>query len=376
MRILELGKFYPPYRGGMETLLRIWSEGFVQRGAQVDCVVANETPGRTVREETNGVRVHRLASFGTLFSTSLCPAYPGVTRRHPADLWHVHFPNPLADVACLRGDRATPLVLTYHSDVIRQAFLMRLYRPLMQRLFERATRIVVATPNHIEFSPWLGAYRDKCEVIPFGINLEQLKRTDVIAAKAEALRRAAGARPIVLTIGRLVGYKGHRYLIAALCQLEATLWLAGAGPLERDLKDQVASLGIGDRVRFWGEVDDGQLPALLHACDVFALPSITPNEAFGLVQVEAMACGKPVVSCALRSGVPFVNQDGVTGLVVPPRDADALALALKRLFGNDALRARLGEAGRIRACQEFEERVMLGRYWRLFEQLTAPSLQR
>lgn len=375
MKILELGKFYPPYRGGMETLLRIWSEGFVRQGAQVDCVVANETP-RTAREELNGVRVHRLASFGTLFSTSLCPGYLRATRHHPADLWHVHFPNPLADVACLRGNRATPLVLTYHSDVIRQAFLMRLYRPLMQRLFERVTRIVVATPNHIEFSPWLGAYRDKCEVIPFGINLEQLKRTDVIAAKAEALRREAGARPIVLTIGRLVGYKGHRYLIAALRQLEATLWLAGAGPLERDLRDQVASLGIGDRVHFWGEVDDEQLPALLHACDVFALPSITPNEAFGLVQVEAMACGKPVVSCALRSGVPFVNQDGVTGLVVPPRDTDALALALKRLFGNDALRARLGEAGRIRACQEFEEQVMLGRYWRLFEQVTAPYTRR
>lgn len=375
MKILELGKFYPPYRGGMETLLRIWSEGFVRRGAQVDCVVANDSP-RTMHEELNGVRVHRHASFGALFSVSLCPGYLGAPRRHPADLWHAHFPNPLADVACLRGNRSTPLVLTYHSDVIRQACLMRLYRPLMERLFRRATRIVAATPNHIEFSPWLGPYRDKCEVIPFGIDLAELKRTDAVAKAADALRREAGGRPIVLTIGRLVGYKGQSYLIAALRELEAVLWLVGTGPLEHALRDQAAALGISERVRFWGAVDEAQLPALLHACDVFALPSITPNEAFGVVQVEAMACGKPVVSCALRSGVPFVNQDGVTGLIVPPRDAGALTVALRRLFGDDALRAQFGEAGCRRATQEFEASVMVGRYWRLFEQLTASSLPR
>ena len=372
MRILELGKFYPPHHGGMETLLRVWSEGFARLGARVDCVVANDAP-RTVHEDLNGVCVHRLTSYGTLFSTSVCPGYLDGARRYPADLWQAHFPNPLADVACLRGDRSTPLVLTYHSDVIRQAFLMRFYRPLMQRLLERASCITVATPQHIEFSPWLGPYRDKCEVIPFGINLARLEHSPAVAAAEEALRREAGGRPIVLTIGRLVGYKGQTHLIAALRELDATLWLVGTGPLEQELRNQVAALGLADRVRFWGAVAEERLPALLHACDVFALPSVTPNEAFGLVQVEAMACGKPVVSCALRSGVPFVNQDGVTGLIVPPGEAGALAVALRRLIGNDALRACLGEAGRKRAWQEFEESVMLGRYWRLFERLTVPS---
>ena len=162
-------------------------------------------------------------------------------------------------------------------------------------------------------------------------------------------------------------------MIAALRELDATLWLVGTGPLEQELRNQVAAQGLADRVRFWGAVAEEKLPVMLHACDVFALPSVTPNEAFGLVQVEAMACGKPVVSCALRSGVPFVNQDGVTGLIVPPGEAGALAVALRRLFGNDALRACLGEAGRLRARQEFEESVMLGRYWRLFERLTVPS---
>ena len=372
MRILELGKFYPPYHGGMETLLRVWSEGFVQLGDEVDCVVANDT-ARTIHEELAGVRVHRLASWGSLFSTSLCPAYLGSTRRYPADLWHAHFPNPLADVACLRGDRTIPLVLTYHSDVIRQASLMRLYAPLMHRLLARATRIVVATPKHIECSPWLGAFQDKCEVIPFGLDLRRLEPSAETTRAAEALRQEAGPRPVALTIGRLVGYKGQCHLIAAMRDLDALLWLVGTGPLEADLRRQAATLGIADRVRFWGAVEEARLPVLLQACDVFVLPSITPNEAFGLVQVEAMACAKPVISCDLPSGVPFVNQDGITGLIVPPADAGALAVALRRLFGDDGLRTRLGKTGRERARHEFEESVMLHRYRRLFEQLATQA---
>lgn len=370
MRILELGKFYPPCRGGMETLLRIWSEGFVQRGAEVDCVVANDR-ARTVHETLNGVRVHRLASFGTLLSTSLCPAYPGATRRHGADLWHAHLPNPLADLACLRGPRDVPLVVSYHSDIVRQAGLMRFYAPLLRRLLARADVIAVATPPHIEHSRWLPAFRDKCEVIPFGIDLEPFQRAKEAERKAAEWKASAAGKPIVLTIGRLVGYKGTGFLLEAAADLDAVVWIVGTGPLETGLRRQAGELGIRGRVRFFGSVPEEELPALLHACDVFALPSITPNEAFGLVQVEAMACGKPVVSCALKSGVPWVNQDGVTGLVVPPADARALAIALKRLFEDDAARAQMGEAGRRRAAQEFDHRVMVERYWQLFQRLRA-----
>ena len=372
MRILELGKFYPPHHGGIETLLRSWCEGFVRQGAEVDCVVANNT-SRTVVEEINGVRVHRLASYGTFVSTSICPGYLNSTRRFPSDLWHVHFPNPLADLACLRGDPKTPLVLSYHSDVVRQAGLMNVYRPLMNRLLRRATRIVVATPNHLDYSPWLGAYREKCEVIPFGIDLARFAPTPGLLQAAAELRQSAKGKPILLNIGRLVGYKGQRHLLEAARELDAVVWLVGVGPLEAELKQQAQALGLGERVRFWGAVDERQLPVMLHACDVFVLPSVTPNEAFGIVQVEAMACGKPVVSCALRSGVPFVNQDGVTGLIVPPADMIALTAALRRLLQEPATRARLGEAGRRRAEQEFAESVMVERYWQCFQRLSARS---
>ncbi len=374
MKILELGKFYPPHHGGIETLLRSWCEGFARLGAEVDCVVANDAR-QNAREEINGVHVHRLASYGTLASTSICPGYLDSTRRFPADVWHVHFPNPLADLACLRGDPQTPLVLSYHSDVVRQAGWMSLYRPLLQHLLRRATRIVVATPNHLEYSPWLGAYREKCDVIPFGIDLARFAPTPDLMQAAAELRQTVGGKSILLNIGRLVGYKGQCYLLEAARELDAVVWLVGVGPLEAELRQQAQALGLGGRVRFWGAVDVRQLAALLHACTVFVLPSVTPNEAFGIAQVEAMACGKPVVSCALRSGVPFVNQDGVTGLIIPPADAPALATALRRLLQEPAWGARLGEAGRRRAGQEFEESVMVERYWQCFQRLSARSGQ-
>lgn len=370
MRILELGKFYPPCRGGMETLLQAWAEGFRRQGAEVDCVVAH-VAARTVHEQINGVRVHRLAAFGVLWSVSLCPAYLTSARRYAADLWHAHAPNPLADLACWLGPRQTPLVLHYHSDVVRQAAALWLYGPLLRWSLERATCIVVAAPQHIEFSPWLAPRRAKCEIIPFGVNLDRFAPTPDVLASATQLRERAGGRTILLNIGRLVGYKGQRYLIQALQELDAVAWLVGDGPLRVELERVARQAGVAERVVFCGDVDEQRLIALLHACDVFVLPSVTTNEAFGLVQVEAMACGKPVVSCALRSGVPFVNQDGVTGLVVPPADSRALAGAIQRLARDPSWRAQLGEAARRRARTEFEESVMLKRYWAVFQRLLA-----
>jgi len=372
MRILELGKFYPPHHGGIETLLRSLCEGFARRAAEVDCVVANER-ARTEHQLLHGARIHRLASFGTLFSTSLCPAYPGATRKYRADIWHAHFPNPLADLACVRGPRDVPLVLSYHSDVVRQASLMRAYQPLLLRLLRRADRIVVATPKHIEHSAWLPAFRQKCEVIPYGINQERLDASPDVLRRAEEYRAQAGGLPILLNVGRLVGYKGQRYLIEAARGLKAAVWIVGTGPLKQELQGLAAKLGMAERVRFWGSVAEEQLPAMLHACEIFAFPSVTPNEAFGLAQVEAMACRKPVVSCSLASGVPFVNQDGITGLVVPPSEVGALAGAIRRMLDDASLRHRLGEAAQRRAREEFSEPVMVQRYWECLERVQSAA---
>jgi rhamnosyl/mannosyltransferase len=373
MRILELGKFYPPERGGIETLLRLWCEGFVAAGDEVDCVVANRS-ARTERSQINGVHVHRLASLGMAMSTSICPAFPTAAFRYPADLIHSHFPNPLADIACIMSPVDIPVVITWHSDIVRQKSLLRFYQPLQRALLRRANQIVVATPNHLTYSEWLSEFSEKVMVIPFGLDLRRFEPPSVDLGKVAELRASAGGRRILLNVGRLVGYKGQRYAIDALKSLpDAVLWLVGAGPLEGELHRHAALQDVAKRVVFWGDVPDPELPCFFQACDVFVFPSISPNEAFGLVQVEAMACGKPVIATDLKSGVPWVCRDGVTGTVIPPESGESLALALKPLLGDESFRQAMGEAGRARAYAEFSAPVMIERYRALFARLIAAT---
>jgi glycosyltransferase involved in cell wall biosynthesis len=366
MKILELGKFYPPVRGGIETLLKSLCEGFQKSGAEVECVVANDR-NESVCEIINGVRVRRMASLGTLFSTSISPGYLRAARESEARIWHAHFPNPLADLAVLRAPASARVVISYHSDIVRQAAAMAFYRPLLQGCLKRADKIVVATPRHIEFSTSLAPHRDKCVVIPFGIDAGRFAAPRALPPNIPVPAR----RPILLTVGRLVGYKGHRWLIDAMKKIEGTLWIVGTGPLEDQLRRQVSESVLNERVQFLGNVADADLPALYQACDIFVLPSITPNEAFGIVQLEAMACGKPVVSCDLKSGVPWVNQHNVTGFVVPPRDSERLGKAIQQLANDPALAKQLGEAGRQRVAAELTEEKMVARYMNLFQELAA-----
>lgn len=369
MRILELGKFYPPERGGIETLLRLWCEGFVAAGDEVDCVVANRS-ARTERSRVNGVRVHRLASLGMAMSTSICPSYPTAAFQYPADVIHSHFPNPLADIACVMSPADVPIVITWHSDIVRQKSLLRFYKPLQRALLNRANQIVVATPNHLTYSDWLLEFKHKVVVIPFGLDLRRFEAPSVDLKKVAELGESAAGRRVLLNVGRLVGYKGQRYAIDALRTLPDTvLWLVGAGPLEAELHRHAAAQGVSKRVVFWGDVPDPELPCFFQACDVFVFPSISPNEAFGLVQVEAMACGKPVIATNLKSGVPWVCRDGVTGRVIPPESGESLALALKPLLGDESLLRTMGDAGRARAYAEFSAPVMIQRYRSLFSKL-------
>lgn len=368
MRILELGKFYAPHRGGIETLVQTWSEAFVRQGASVDCVVASET-GAASEETMGGVRLHRCASWGSAQSVSISPSYLGATRRFPSDLWHGHMPNPLMDAACFLGNRSTPLVLSYHSDVVRQNVSGWLYRPLLHWLLRRASCIVVATRAQIQHSPVLPRYQKKCEIIPFGVDLAKFAWNEARAMRVSKLLRDLQGLPAVLAVGRLVGYKGHRYLLEACRTVDTRLWIVGTGPLENELKALALSLGIGDRVTFWGRLEDEAVVDLMSACSVLALPSISRAEGFGLVQIEAMACGKPVLNTSLETGVPWVSQDGMTGLTVPPADAEALRRALIRLLGDREWRHGLGEAGRRRAKAEFDQDLMNQRYWSCFQRL-------
>lgn len=369
MRVTMLNKYYPPHLGGIEYHLRDLAASLAARpDCSVRAIVANE--GReTVAESMDGVEVVRL---GRAFAYASTPVAFGMrraiaaeaTRPDPSNIMHLHFPYPWGEVSWLRArgrwrDPAAriPTVLTYHSDIVRQKAMLALYDPLLRRVLDRVDRVIASSPNMVEHSPYLARVADKCRVVPFGIHTERFAETPALLARAADLRATAtpshGDRPLVLFVGRLIYYKGVDVLVRAMARVDADLVLVGQGPLRSDLETLASSLGIGERVQFLDPVDAEDLVAWYHAADVFCLPSVARSEAFGLVQLEAHSSGTPVVSTALTTGVPFVNQHGITGLVVPPGDERALAGALASLVTDEALRHKLGRQARERAFAEF-----------------------
>ncbi|MFL6254382.1 MAG: glycosyltransferase [Pyrinomonadaceae bacterium] len=364
LRVLQVGKFYPPHRGGMESHLQALC-GQLRAEVNVEVLVSSDDR-RTVEEVLDSVKVTRV---GTLFDFAAAPVCPGLVRRirdSRADIVHLHWPHPAALLAYLASGHAGRLVLTYHSDVVRQKVLGGMFRPVLRRVLERADALIAASPNYVESSPVLRQFKSKCSVIPFGVPLEEFDRVD--ALEVEQLRARFGPR-IVLGVGRLIYYKGFEHLVRAMKEVDGRLVIIGEGPLRGALEQEAERAGVSGRVNFLGHVEN--VVPYYHAADVFALPSIARSEAFGIVQLEAMACRKPVVNTRLDSGVTYVSVDGVTGLTVPPADSEALAAALNKLLEDTALRALYGRAARLRVEREFDLETMGRRTRQLYEEVMA-----
>ncbi|OJT21817.1 hypothetical protein BO221_23885 [Archangium sp. Cb G35] len=359
MKVLQLGKYYAPYRGGMETHLSGLCEELKGR-VQLEVLVSNTEP-RTVREVVHGVPVTRCAELVKVASTSLNPTLPLELSRRRYELLHMHFPHPMAVMGYLGSvrPRRHGLVITYHSDVVRQKRLLKVYGPFMQRALARADAILVGSPNYVETSEALRPHRDRCHVVPFGIGVSRFVRTPAREAAAAAVRARYGGAPLLMGVGRLVYYKGFDHAIRALREVEgAHLLLVGEGPLRAELEALARACGVAGRVHFLGNLGDEELLALYFACDAFVLSSVTRAEAFALVQLEALACGLPVINTALDSGVPFVSRHEESGLTVPPGDEAALAAAMRRMLANPEQRRAWGEAGRARVLAEFTQARM------------------
>jgi glycosyltransferase involved in cell wall biosynthesis len=362
-----VGKFYPPHMGGIETHLQTLGKE-LRRSLTVNVIVANET--RNLHEEVvDGIAVTRLANLATVRSMPLCPLLAAALRTVRSDIVHLHLPNPAALIAYLISGRRGPLVLTWHSDIIRQKLLSRVLTPLHRWFVRNTTHCIATSPDYIESSPVLSVSRAHCRVIPYGIPLERFAAPHDAVAE---LRRRFGPR-IVLAVGRLIYYKGFEYLISAMAHVNANLVLIGDGPLRLRLERQACEAGIRERVFFAGEIDNSELAPYYHAADVFVLPSVERTEAFGIVQLEAMACGKPVVNTRLKTGVPFVSVDGLTGITVPPRDPVSLAQAVTRLLDDAELRAHYGAAAIRRVRSEFTAERMAARTLALYREIVSPQ---
>jgi glycosyltransferase involved in cell wall biosynthesis len=356
LRVLHVGKYYPPTRGGMETSLEVLCQG-LKNVVDLQVLVANETTV-DIEENIDGVAVRRLGSVLRVAGSPICPGLLRAMRQASADLVHIHLPHPVALLTYFFGGMKTRLVCTYHSDIVRQRVLGGLLRPLQNQALREAAAIISASPNLIDSSPVLRLHRERCVVIPFGIDSGF---GDALDGNGVQALRQKFAPPILLAVGRLVYYKGFQTLIRAFAAVKepCTLLIIGDGPLRQALQTEITALGITGRVHLLGNVPD-TVP-YYHACDIFVLPSIARSEAFGIVQLEAMACGKPVINTGLDTGVPFVSRHQETGLTVPPANIPALAQAIEHLLNNSDLRARYGQAARERVRNEFTVQKMMER---------------
>jgi rhamnosyl/mannosyltransferase len=375
MRILHVYKDYLPVRGGIESHIQALAEAQAVRGHEVGVLVTSRDGAEHI-EAINGVRVIYASRLMTLASTPISLKLPVHLRREDADVVHLHFPYPWAEVANILCGRGRRTVLTYHSDIVRQRFLAAAYAPLMQQVLMRVDAIIATSPNYLASSPVLARWKHKCTVVPLGIDPRRFARIEAnrVGVLREQFLGPAAAAPVILFVGKLRYYKGVNHLLEALTGLpQARLIVVGAGPMETQWTRYAGALGVDTRVRFAGEVDAAELPAYYAAADVVVLPSTQRSEAFGTVQLEAMAAGKPVVCTELGTGTGFVNVDGVTGLVVPPRDSGALAAALRRLIDDPDLRARMGAAGRERVGGEFNLDKLVEGVLGVYEETNRPQ---
>lgn len=366
--ILHIYKDYYPVLGGIENHIRVIAEAQAARGHKVTVLVTSQH-GPTTAEDLGGVHVIRARRLATVASAPLSPTLVSILREMRPDILHLHSPYPVAETAYLLTGRARVSVLTYHSDVVRQKNILRFYLPIFWRVLYKVNAIIATSENYVHTSPYLQRVRNKCVVIPLGTDIDRIANAD--KALAQAIRVRYG-EPLLLFVGKLRYYKGVQYLIAALPQLpDVKLLVVGTGPMEEEWRALAAKWNVAERVIFTGEVPDEDLPAYYHAADLFVLPACERSEAFGTVLLEAMAAGLPLVTTEVGTGTSWVNQDGVTGLIVPPRDPIALADAIHRLLDDTALRREMGHKAFDRVRNDFTQDVMVERILALYHQLLA-----
>ena len=363
MKVLQVAKFYYPLLGGVEKIVQQIAEGLNGKDDfkinVLCCIEKGKGKGKRKgkKEVINKVKVSKASSFGVFWgmpvSFSFLKLFKKLSKK--VDLIDFHHPFPLGDLAIFLFSPKSKLIVHYHSDIVRQKFLKTLVKPFILHTLKRAQKIIVSNPNLIKSSSCLRKFQEKCSVIPFGVDLEKFKKYD--REKVENLKMKYG--DFVLFVGRLNYYKGVNYLIEAIENVEVNLVIIGEGKERQKLKKQVEQLNLKHKVFFLSPKPRKSLINFYKACKIFVLPSIFKSEAFGIVLIEAMACGKPVVSTELGTGTSWVNVDGKTGFVVQPRDSKALAHAIKKILGNKKLAQELSQNARERVKDKFSLEKML-----------------
>jgi glycosyltransferase involved in cell wall biosynthesis len=333
---------FPPVAGGIEKHIDLIRRALPD--VRSDVLVCARSRRGCEQHTATGVEVRVAELSRRVWSVPIAPTFPAALRRIHADVVHLHMPNPLGELSVLL-DRRRPLVCSYHADVVRQASMTPLYRPLIQACLGRASEVIVGSHRLAASSPFLGIHARRATVLPYFIDTERCSPDQVDDQHRARLRERYGG-PIVLTVARLVYYKGLDVLISAARSIDASVVIVGDGPLAEQLRHLAKSAA---NVYMVGSVSEPELLAYLAVADCFVLPSTSRAESFGIAVVEAQAMGVPAVVTDVGTGTVEAIAPDETGLVVPPADSDALAAAIRSLLEDPVRREQMGRRARERA---------------------------
>lgn len=371
MRVLHFFKTYwPDTFGGVERTIHAIAKGTQKYGVESDVLSLSQTPQANTRLFDGHMAYKAKLDFefaSTGFSRAVFRRFKELSAT--ADVVHFHFPWPLMDVVHLLSHHHKPTLVTYHSDIVKQRSLLRLYRPLMNSFLGSVDRIVATSPNYLDTSKVLRKFKSKTSVIPLG--LAEADYPDVDGA-VRAYWKATLPPRFFLFVGVLRYYKGVHFLLEAAAKTGLDVVIVGEGPLRRNLEKQIVRRNITS-VRFLGALPDVDKRAIFDLSLGLVFPSHLRSEAFGLSLVEASMFGKPMISCEIGTGTSFVNLDGNTGLVVPPGDVDSLASAMVRLWEDERLALSFGVNAKRRYNEHFRAEQMAVAYVELYRELVEPT---
>lgn len=372
MKILQLGKFYP-IEGGVEKVMHELTLGLSKRKVHCDMMCTSINGEASDLEINEYGSIIRCKSLFKVAATTISPQMIVKLRKvcNNYDIIHVHHPDPMAALALFLSGYKGEVILHWHSDIFKQKRLLKLYKPLQNWLIKRASQIVGTTPVYVKESPHLQEAQDKTTYIPIGI--DKLKPSEEEALK---IRSKYPNKKIVFSVGRLVEYKGYTHLIDAARYLsdEYVVLIAGSGPLKDELQNQIESLGLSDKVKLLGFISNEMKNAHFEASDLFCLSSIQKSEAFAIVQIEAMSCGKPVVATNIPgSGVPWVNMHEVSGLNVTPENGFELAEAITSICNNEDTYLEFSKRAEARYHFLFTKSEMIDKCLSVYENIIDES---
>lgn len=362
MKVLHVYRtYFPDSQGGLEEVIRQICLNTLPHGVEsrIFCLSVHPQPAQLESEAGLIVRVKRsfeIASCGFCFG-GLAEFFRQVKW---ADLVHYHFPWPFADVMHSLAGHPRPSVVTYHSDIVRQKLLMKLYSPLMHHFLGSVQRIIATSPNYYATSDVLSRFSDKVDIVPIGIECDSYPSLTGGCAALERVEREFG-RGFFLFVGVLRYYKGLHILLNAIKDKSYRVVIVGSGPVENELRNQARDLGL-DNVRFSGYVDDETKMSLFHLCRAVVFPSYLRSEAFGVTLLEGAMCAKPLISAEVGSGTSHINIHEQTGLVVTPGCPQALREAMDTLYYNPLRAEEMGQQARVRYEEMFTGVIMGQRY--------------